>query len=136
VSSLDYLTDVVAELRSKLDAQPTYQWATCVSRPRQGFVSVRFDADLWRRGDDWNDAIMVVPDRLLTRKAYPGDRILVQIHQGNMQALAATRTYRDTYIDLADLRLGGSGTGTGSGEAGKPGPPRSEGRHRPEGRPG
>ena len=133
MSSLDYLTDVVAELRSKLDAQPTYQWATCVSRPRQGFVSVRFDADLWRRGDDWNDAIMVVPDRLLTRKAYPGDRILVQIHQGNMQALAATRTYRDTYIDLADLRLGGSGTGTGSGEAGKPGPPGPKGDTGPKG---
>lgn len=133
MSSLDYLADVVAELRSKLDAQPTYQWATCVRAAQHGRTAVRFDADLWRREDDGNDGIRTVPDRLLTRKAYPGDRVLVQIHQGNMQALAATRTDPSTYLDLADLRPGGPRTGTGSGEAGKPGPPGPKGDTGPKG---
>lgn len=138
MSSLDYLTDVVAELRSKLDAQPTYQWATCVREARQGHVNVRFDADLWRRGDDENDAIQVVPDRLLTRKAYPGDRVLVQIHQGNMQALAATRTDRDKYIDLAKMS-GGPVVGVGGGQPGPKGdtgPKGDQGERGPAGPPG
>lgn len=136
MTSLDYLADVVAGMRTKIDAQPTYQWATCVRKANQGHVNVRFDADLWRRGQDDNDAIMAVPDRLLTRRAHPGDRILVQIHQGNMQALAATRTYEDTYLDLADLRTGGpihTGTGERPGQAGKPGPPGPKGDTGPKG---
>ena len=134
MSSLDYLTDVVAELRSKLDAQPTYQWATCIRASMHGYVTVRFDAELWRPDADGADTIWDVPDRLLTRKTYPGDRVLVQIHQGNMQALAATRTYRNTYLDLADLQQGGGPrTGIGGGEAGKPGPPGPKGDTGPKG---
>ena len=140
MSSLDYLTDVVAELRSKLDAQPTYQWATCVREARQGHVNVRFDADLWRRRDDENDAIQAVPDRLLTRKAYPGDRVLVQIHQGNMQALAATRTDRDKYVDLAKLSngpiVGVGGSGGQPGPKGDTGPKGDQGERGPAGPPG
>ena len=139
MSDLDYLTEVVAELRSKLDAQPTYQWATCVRAARQGHVNVRFDADLWRRGNDENDAIQAVPDRLLTRKAYPGDRVLVQIHQGNMQALAATRTDRDKYIDLAKLSNGpivGIGGGGQPGPKGDTGPKGDQGERGPAGPPG
>lgn len=132
MSSLDYLTDVVAELRAKLDAQPTYQWATCVRAARQGHVNVRFDADLWRRGEDENDAIMAVPDWLLPTKTNPGDRVLVQIHQGNMRALAATRTYTDRYI-TPDGSGSGPRTGTGGGEAGKPGPPGPKGDTGPKG---
>lgn len=133
MSSLDYLADVVAELRSKLDAQPTYQWATCVRAAQYGRTAVRFDAELWRRGDDGNDGIRHVRDSLLTRKAYPGDRVLVQIHKGSMLALAATRTDPSTYLDLADLRPGGPRTGTGSGEAGKPGLPGPKGDTGPKG---
>ena len=140
MSSLDYLTDVVAELRRKLEAQPTYQWATCVREARQGHINVRFDADLWRRGDDENDAIQPVPDRLLTRKAYPGDRVLVQIHQGSMQALAATRTDMDKYIDLTKLSTGpivGIGGGGGRpGPKGDTGPKGDQGERGPAGPPG
>jgi len=107
VSDLDYLADVVAELRRRIDAQPTYQWATCVRRSKQGFVAVRFDADLWRRDADDNDSITVVSDKLLQTQATPGDRVLVQIHQGNMQALAATRTYTDRYISQDAPDTGG-----------------------------
>ena len=132
MSDLDYLTEVVAELRRRLDAQPTYQWATCVRRPVQGHAIVRFDADLWRRDDDNNDAIRPVSDKLLPTQTNPGDRVLVQIHQGTMQALAATRTYEDRYI-TPDGPGSGPRTGTGGGEAGKPGPPGPKGDTGPKG---
>lgn len=132
MSDLDYLTEVVAELRRKLDAQPTYQWATCVRRPVQGHAIVRFDADLWRRDDDSNDAIRPVSDKLLPTQTNPGDRVLVQIHQGTMQALAATRTYTDRYI-TPDGPGSGPRTGVGTGEAGKPGPPGPKGDTGPKG---
>lgn len=132
MSDLDYLTEVVAELRRRLDAQPTYQWATCVRRPVQGHAIVRFDADLWRRDDDSNDAIKPVSDKLLPTQTNPGDRVLVQIHQGTMQALAATRTYTDRYI-TPDGPGSGPRTGTGGGEAGKPGPPGPKGDTGPKG---
>lgn len=126
MSDLDYLTEVVAELRRKLDAQPTYQWATCVRKATQGNVNVRFDADLWRRDADDNDGIRAVSDKLLQTQVNPGDRVLVQIHQGNMQAIAATRTYEGRYI-FPELPGSGPRTGTGSREAGKPGPPGPKG---------
>jgi len=132
VSDLDYLTEVVAELRRKLDAQPTYQWATCVRKATQGNVNVRFDADLWRRDADDNDGIRAVSDKLLQTQVNPGDRVLVQIHQGNMQAIAATRTYEDRYI-FPELPGSGPRTGTGSREAGKPGPPGPKGDTGPKG---
>nr|DAO58765.1 MAG TPA: Baseplate structural protein [Bacteriophage sp.] len=128
-------------MRRRLDAQPTYQWATCVRNSKQGHVNVRFDADLWRRGSDDNDGIMAVPDCLLTRKAYPGDRVLVQIHQGTMQALASTRSYQDRYLDLAkmddDGRIvivpgGGGGTGP-QGPQGDQGPKGDPGERGPAG---
>ena len=133
MSDLDYLTDVVAELRRRIDAQPTYQWATCVRRPKQGLVAVRFDADLWRRDADDNDSITVVSDKLLQTQATPGNRVLVQIHQGNMQALAATRTYRDRYISPDDPGGGGPRPVPGDGGAGKPGPPGPKGDTGPKG---
>jgi phage tail collar len=139
VSDLDYLTEVVAELRRKLDAQPTYQWATCVRRPVQGNAIVRFDADLWNRDNDSNDSIRAVPDRLLPMQTSPGDRVLVQIHQGNMQALAATRTYRDKYIDLAKMSGGpvvGIGGGGQPGPKGDTGPKGDQGERGPAGPPG
>ena len=132
MSDLDYLTEVVAELRQKLDAQPTYQWATCVRKATQGHVSVRFDADLWRRDADDNDAIRAVSDKLLQTQVNPGDRVLVQIHQGNMQAIAATRMYEDRYI-FPELPGSRPRTGTGGGEAGKPGPPGPKGDTGPKG---
>ena len=132
MSDLDYLTEVVAELRRKLDAQPTYQWATCVRKAMQGNVNVRFDADLWRRDADDNDGIRAVSDKLLQTQVNPGDRVLVQIHQGNMQAIAATRTYEDRYI-FPELPGSGPRTGTGSREAGKPGPPGPKGDTGPKG---
>ena len=132
MSDLDYLTEVVAELRRKLDAQPTYQWATCVRKATQGHVNVRFDADLWRRDADDNDGIRAVSDKLLQTQVNPGDRVLVQIHQGNMQAIAATRTYEDRYI-FPELPGSGPRTGTGSREAGKPGPPGPKGDTGPKG---
>lgn len=132
MSDLDYLTEVVAELRQKLDAQPTYQWATCVRKATQGHVSVRFDADLWRRDADDNDGIKAVSDKLLQTQVNPGDRVLVQIHQGNMQAIAATRTYEDRYI-FPELPGSGPRTGTGGGEGGKPGPPGPKGDTGPKG---
>lgn len=132
MSDLDYLTEVVAELRQKLDAQPTYQWATCVRKATQGHVNVRFDADLWRRDADDNDAIRAVSDRLLPSQTSPGDRVLVQIHQGNMQAIAATRTYTDHYI-FPEVPGSGPRTGTGGGGAGKPGPPGPKGDTGPKG---
>lgn len=132
MSDLDYLTEVVAELRRKLDAQPTYQWATCVRKATQGNVNVRFDADLWRRDADDNDGIRAVSDKLLQTQVNPGDRVLVQIHQGNMQAIAATRTYEDRYI-FPELPGSGPRTGTGSREAGKPGPPGPKGDTGPKG---
>lgn len=132
MSDLDYLTEVVAELRQKLDAQPTYQWATCVRKATQGHVNVRFDADLWRRDADDNDAIRAVSDRLLPSQTSPGDRVLVQIHQGNMQAIAATRTYTDYYI-FPEVPGSGPRTGTGGGGAGKPGPPGPKGDTGPKG---
>ena len=133
MSDLDYLTEVVAELRRKLDAQPTYQWATCVRRPVQGDVIVRFDADIWRRDADDNDAIRAVSDRLLPMQTNPGDRVLVQIHQGNMQALAATRTYTDRYISPDAPDTGGPRPVPGDGGAGKPGPPGPKGDTGPKG---
>ena len=144
MSELEYLAGVIADMRRQLDAQPTYQWATCVRNSKQGHINVRFDADLWRRGTDDNDGIMAVPDRLLTRKAYPGDRILVQIHQGTMQALASTRTYQDRYLDLAKMDddgriviVPGGGGGTGpqgpKGDQGERGPAGPRG---PKGDPG
>lgn len=139
MSDLDYLTEVVAELRRKLDAQPTYQWATCVRRPVQGNAIVRFDADLWNRDNDSNDSIRAVPDRLLPMQTSPGDRVLVQIHQGNMQALAATRTYRDKYIDLAKMSGGpvvGIGGGGQPGPKGDTGPKGDQGERGPAGPPG
>ena len=132
MSELDYLAEVVAELRQKLDKQPTYQWATCVRRARQGHVTVRFDAEIWRRDADDNDSITVVSDKLLQTQANPGDRVLVQIHQGNMQALAVTRTYEDRYVST-DASGGGPRTGIGTGEAGKPGPPGPKGDTGPKG---
>lgn len=132
MSDLDYLTEVVAELRRKLDAQPTYQWATCVRKATQGNVSVRFDADIWRRDADDNDGIRAVSDKLLQTQVNPGDRVLVQIHQGNMQAIAATRTYEDRYI-FPELPGSGPRTGTGGGEGGKPGPPGPKGDTGPKG---
>ena len=132
MSDLDYLTEVVAELRRKLDAQPTYQWATCVRKATQGNVNVRFDADLWRRDADDNDGIRAVSDKLLQTQVNPGDRVLVQIHQGNMQAIAATRTYEDRYI-FPELPGSGPRTGTGSREGGKPGPPGPKGDTGPKG---
>lgn len=132
MSDLDYLTEVVAELRRKLDAQPTYQWATCVRKATQGYVSVRFDADIWRRDADDNDGIRVVSDKLLQTQVNPGDRVLVQIHQGNMQAIAATRTYTDRYI-FPEVPGSGPRTGTGGGGAGKPGPPGPKGDTGPKG---
>lgn len=132
MSDLDYLTEVVAELRRKLDAQPTYQWATCVRKATQGNVNVRFDADLWRRDADDNDGIRAVSDKLLQTQVNPGDRVLVQIHQGNMQAIAATRTYEDRYI-FPELPGSGPRTGTGGREGGKPGPPGPKGDTGPKG---
>ena len=132
MSDLDYLTEVVAELRRKLDAQPTYQWATCVRKATQGNVNVRFDADLWRRDADDNDGISAVSDKLLQTQVNPGDRVLVQIHQGNMQAIAATRTYEDRYI-FPELPGSGPRTGTGAREGGKPGPPGPKGDTGPKG---
>lgn len=132
MSDLDYLTEVVAELRRKLDAQPTYQWATCVRKATQGNVNVRFDADLWWRDADDNDGIRAVSDKLLQTQVNPGDRVLVQIHQGNMQAIAATRTYEDRYI-FPELPGSGPRTGTGSREGGKPGPPGPKGDTGPKG---
>lgn len=132
MSDLDYLTEVVAELRQKLDAQPTYQWATCVRKATQGNVNVRFDADLWRRDADDNDGIRAVSDKLLQTQVNPGDRVLVQIHQGNMQAIAATRTYEDRYI-FPEMPGSGPRTGTGSREEGKPGPPGPKGDTGPKG---
>lgn len=132
MSDLDYLTDVVAELRSRIDKQPTYQWATCVRRSKRGFTAVRFDADLWRRDVDGNDSITVVDDKLLQTQANPGDRVLVQIHHGNMQAIAATRTYTDRYIS-PDAEGGGPRSGFGDGGAGKPGPPGPKGDTGPKG---
>ena len=128
MSDIDYLAAVVADLRQRVDAQPSYRWGTAVRSARQGQVNVQFDADLWRVRSDENAAITSVPDRLLTRKTYPGDRVLVQIHEGNMQAIAATRTYRDRYLDLANLDGGGGGGGGGTGPMGPPGPigPRGE----------
>ena len=119
MNDVDYLAAVVADLRQRVDAQPSYRWGTAVRASRQGQVNVQLDADLWRARTDENAAITSVPDRLLTRKTYPGDRVLVQIHEGNMQAIAATRTYRDRYLDLADLNIGGGG---GAGPQGPPGP--------------
>lgn len=140
MSDLDYLTSVVAELRRKLDAQPTYQWATCVRESSLGATAVRFDADLWRRDHDDNDAITAVSDTLLTRKARPGDRLLVQIHQGNMQALASTRTYREKYVDLAKLYdgpiVGVGGSGGRPGPKGDTGPKGDQGERGPAGPPG
>lgn len=121
MNDVDYLAAVVADLRQRVDAQPSYRWGTAVRASRQGQVNVQLDADLWRARTDENAAITSVPDRLLTRKTYPGDRVLVQIHEGNMQAIAATRTYRDRYLDLADLNIGGGGGG-GAGPQGPPGP--------------
>ena len=121
MNDVDYLAAVVADLRKRVDAQPSYRWGTAVRASRQGQVNVQLDADLWRVRTDENAAITSVPDRLLTRKTYPGDRVLVQIHEGNMQAIAATRTYRDRYLDLADLNIGGGGGG-GVGPQGPPGP--------------
>ena len=121
MNDVDYLAAVVADLRQRVDAQPSYRWGTAVRASRQGQVNVQLDADLWRVRTDENAAITSVPDRLLTRKTYPGDRVLVQIHEGNMQAIAATRTYRDRYLDLADLNIGGGGGG-GAGPQGPPGP--------------
>lgn len=132
MSELDYLAEVVAELRQKLDKQPTYQWATCVRRARQGHVTVRFDAEIWRRDVDDNDSITVVSDKLLQTQANPGDRVLVQIHQGSMQALAVTRTYEDRYVST-DASGGGPRTGIGDGGAGKPGPPGPKGDTGPKG---
>lgn len=132
MSDLDYLTEVVAELRRKLDAQPTYQWATCVRKATQGNVNVRFDADIWRRDADDNDGIRAVSDKLLQTQVNPGDRVLVQIHQGNMQAIAATRTYEDRYI-FPELPGSGPRTGTGGREGGKPGPPGPKGDTGPKG---
>ena len=123
MNDVDYLAAVVADLRQRVDAQPSYQWGTAVRGSRQGQVNVQFDLDLWRVRSDENAAITSVPDRLLTRKVYPGDRVLVQIHEGNMQAIAATRTYVDRYLDLADLNIGGGGGGGGgTGPQGPPGP--------------
>ena len=121
MNDVDYLAAVVADLRKRVDAQPSYRWGTAVRASRQGQVNVQLDADLWRARTDENAAITSVPDRLLTRKTYPGDRVLVQIHEGNMQAIAATRTYRDRYLDLANLNVGGGGGG-GAGPQGPPGP--------------
>lgn len=123
MNDVDYLAAVVADLRKRVDAQPSYRWGTAVRASRQGQVNVQLDADLWRARTDENAAITSVPDRLLTRKTYPGDRVLVQIHEGNMQAIAATRTYRDRYLDLANLNVGGGGGGGGgTGPQGPPGP--------------
>lgn len=130
MSDLDYLTEVVAELRKKLDAQPTYQWATCVRKATQGHVNVRFDADLWQR--DTEDGIIAVSDKLLQTQVNPGDRVLVQIHQGNMQALAATRAYENRYI-FPQLPGSVPRTGTGSRETGQPGPPGPKGDTGPKG---
>ena len=121
MNDVDYLAAVVADLRQRVDAQPSYRWGTAVRASRQGQVNVQLDADLWRARTDENAAITSVPDRLLTRKTYPGDRVLVQIHEGNMQAIAATRTYRDRYLDLANLNVDGGGGG-GAGPQGPPGP--------------
>ena len=129
MNDVDYLAAVVADLRQRVDAQPSYRWGTVVRSARGGQVNVQLDVDLWRLRSDENAAITSVPDRLLTRKAYPGDRVLVQIHDGNMQAIAATRTYRDKYLDLADMPTGGGG-------AGQPGPPGPKGRTCPQGDPG
>lgn len=140
MTSLDYLTEVVAELRRKLDEQPTYQWATCVRASNLGHMAVRFDADLWRRDQDSNDGIRGINDTLLTRKAFPGDRVLVQIHQGNMQALASTRTDSGKYLDLAKLYDGpivGVGERGGQpGPKGDTGPKGDQGERGPAGPPG
>lgn len=138
MNDVDYLAAVVADLRQRVDAQPSYQWGTAVRSAQQGQVNVQFDLDLWRVRSDENAAITSVPDRLLTRKVYPGDRVLVQIHEGNMQAIAATRTYVDRYLDLADLNIGGGGGG-GVGPQGPPGPigPKgAQGERGPAGPPG
>lgn len=138
MNDVDYLAAVVADLRQRVDAQPSYQWGTAVRSAQQGQVNVQFDLDLWRVRSDENAAITSVPDRLLTRKVYPGDRVLVQIHEGNMQAIAATRTYVDRYLDLADLNIGGGGGG-GVGPQGPPGPigPKGDqGERGPAGPPG
>lgn len=138
MNDVEYLAAVVADLRQRVDAQPSYQWGTAVRSAQQGQVNVQFDLDLWRVRSDENAAITSVPDRLLTRKVYPGDRVLVQIHEGNMQAIAATRTYVDRYLDLADLNIGGGGGG-GVGPQGPPGPigPKGDqGERGPAGPPG
>lgn len=138
MNDVDYLAAVVADLRQRVDAQPSYRWGTVVRSARGGQVNVQLDVDLWRLRSDENAAITSVPDRLLTRKAYPGDRVLVQIHDGNMQAIAATRTYRDKYLDLADMPTGGGGAGQPGppGPMGSTGPKGDQGERGPAGPPG
>lgn len=138
MNDVDYLAAVVADLRQRVDAQPSYRWGTVVRSARGGQVNVQLDVDLWRVRSDENAAITSVPDRLLTRKAYPGDRVLVQIHNGNMQAIAATRTYRDKYLDLADMPTGGGGAGQPGppGPMGSTGPKGDQGERGPAGPPG
>ena len=92
---IEYLTQVVADLRARLDAQPTYRWGTVKYTQianGDGFVP-RFLALL----DGMGDTQYYVDDSLLATKVSPGDRVLVQIHQGTMVALAHTRSSMNAY---------------------------------------
>lgn len=134
---IEYLTQVVADLRARLDAQPTYRWGTVKYTQvanGDGFVP-RFIALL----DGMGDTQYYVDDSLLATKVSPGDRVLVQIHQGTMVALAHTRSSMNAYVKPGGGDTGKQGPQGPQGEPGPPGPkgdPGQQGPRGPKGDPG
>ena len=134
---IEYLTQVVADLRARLDAQPTYRWGTVKYTQvanGDGFVP-RFLALL----DGMGDTQYYVDDSLLATMVSPGDRVLVQIHQGTMVALAHTRSSMDAYVKPGGGDTGKQGPQGPQGEPGPPGPkgdPGQQGPPGPKGTPG
>ena len=128
---IEYLTQVVADLRAHLDAQPTYRWGTVRTTQvanKDGFVP-RFEARL----DGMGDTPYYVDDSLLTTRVAPGDRVLVQIHQGSMVALAHTRSTIDAYVEPGGAAAGRQGPQGPRGEPGPQGPKGDPGKQGPPG---
>lgn len=128
---IEYLTQVVADLRARLDAQPTYRWGTVKYTQianADGFVP-RFLALL----DGMGDTQYYVDDSLLATKVSPGDRVLIQIHQGTMVALAHTRSSMNAYVKPGGGDAGRQGPQGPRGEPGPQGPKGDPGKQGPPG---
>nr|DAR58608.1 MAG TPA: Baseplate structural protein [Caudoviricetes sp.] len=134
-----YLAGVVAELKRRLDAAPSYRWGTVRRTWRmkgRTIFTIELDGD-----DNYvyinNEATtrgIDMEDRLLHTKMAPGDRVLVQILDGAMHPLAHTRSDPDAYVTPGTDD--GEGKQGPRGPKGEPGPPGPRGEKGDKGDPG